>query len=92
MVRLAEGNYSVSLNTNNERSYILNQLLVPPTVLHVIQRDIFVASGGADWVEEVGSIDDIIYALPEGFSNVENGLGYMVGIVSKTIPWENCFR
>lgn len=31
------------------------------------------------------------FMLPGLSSNVENGLGYLVGIVSKTIPWMSCF-
>jgi hypothetical protein len=44
-----------------------------------------------EWNEEIIILDDVLYALPEGISNVENGLGYMFGMVSKTIPYESCF-
>lgn len=56
-----------------------------------VRRQVFVASGGPEWDEDITSLDDLVYALPEGVSNVENGLGYVVGIVSKTIPFESCF-
>ena len=52
----------------------------------------FVANGGPEWSDQFESVDDIIYSLPESFSNVENGLGYLVGIVSKTIRWMSCFE
>lgn len=52
------------------------------------RREIFVASGGPEWNEKLVSIDNLIYALPDGFSNVKNGVGYVIGIVSKTIPYE----
>lgn len=52
------------------------------------ERTIFVAAGGPEWNEEIPSIEDLEYALPETASNIKNGVGYMLGIVSKTIPFE----
>ncbi len=49
---------------------------------------IFIASGGPEWSKEIASLNDVEYALPESTSNVENGLGYVIGIVSKSIPYE----
>jgi hypothetical protein len=74
-------------------NYIRNQLVTSGAgaTIVVISRDIFVASGGPEWNEEIIILDDVLYALPEGISNVENGLGYMFGMVSKTIPYESCF-
>lgn len=50
---------------------------------------IFIAAAGPDY-RYFGSVDDKIIALPEGVSNVENGLGYLGGILSKTIPYKSC--
>lgn len=36
--------------------------------------------------------DEITIAFPGGVSNVENGIGYVGGIVSKTIPYRSCFN
>lgn len=36
------------------------------------------------------NIDDLTYVLPESVSNVENGVGYFLGISSKTIPHRSC--
>jgi len=33
----------------------------------------------------------ILHTIPGGISNIENGTGYVAGIVSKTIPYESCF-
>jgi hypothetical protein len=49
---------------------------------------VFVAAGGPEWDEEIPTIEDLEYALPESASNIKNGVGYMLGIVSKTIPYE----
>ena len=54
----------------------------------VIERNLFVASGGPDWPEFV-SLDRHTIALPDGVSNVENGVGFLGGIISKTFPYIN---
>ncbi len=59
--------------------------------IEFLDHQIFVASGGPDWREDFADLKDIEYSLPEVISNVENGTGYMFGIVSKSIPFENCF-
>ena len=57
----------------------------------VLHREIFVASAGPDW-PFYPDISAETVALPDGVSNVENGVGFVIGIVSRTIPWEiTCF-
>lgn len=58
--------------------------------IEVLHKQVFIASAGTDWIEEIENIGDLEYGLPEGLGNVENGLGYVVGIVSKIIPYKNC--
>lgn len=50
---------------------------------------IFVASAGPDY-HFFPLIDEKAIALPDGVSNIENGLGYVAGIISKTVPYQNC--
>lgn len=66
----------------------------PPPGLSLVgsPRQIFVASGGPEWNEEIPAMNDLIYNLPASFSNVEGGIGYVIGIVSKTIPFKGCFN
>lgn len=65
----------------------------PPAItLSGVPRQIFIASGGPEWNEEISSMGDIVYNLPQSFSNVEGGVGYLIGIVSKTIPFKGCFN
>jgi hypothetical protein len=95
--RIADRAYSVFIDTINEKEKIAGQLLAPSdpdlsVEMEVLQRQIFVASAGPEWIEDIASLDDVSYALPEGLSNVENGVGYMVGVVSKSIPYESCFE
>lgn len=54
-------------------------------------QQIFVASAGPEY-HFFPSIDEKVIALPEGVSNVHNGIGYVAGVVSKTVPYESCFR
>ncbi|MFH5884124.1 hypothetical protein ACG2F4_07420 [Halalkalibaculum sp. DA3122] len=79
------GFHTIELNAIRERT----QIPVAENV-DVQSRYVMVAAGGPEWVEGVDSLDDPTYTLPEGFSNVQNGLGYMVGILSKTTPYEEC--
>lgn len=52
----------------------------------VIERVVFVASGGPGWPEFV-SFDRHTIALPDYLSNIENGVGFFGGIISKTFPY-----
>lgn len=54
----------------------------------VRERNIFVASGGPEWLDFL-SLDKHTIALPDGVSNIENGVGYFGGIISKTFPYIN---
>lgn len=54
-------------------------------------QQIFIASAGPDY-HFFPSIDQKIVALPEGVSNIENGVGYLSGIVSKTVPYQTCME
>lgn len=87
---LTEGDYSVSINTTKEFSTIAEKTLTTPDSLDVLSRKIFVASAGPDWDENLLSLDQLEYALPLINSNVENGVGYIIGIVSKTIDLTHC--
>jgi hypothetical protein len=87
--------HNLFLDTIQEQDQIFDQLTVPPGTrvgFQVLSREIFVAAGGPEWTGEIESMNDLVYALPGSLSNVENGLGYMLGIVSKTIWWESCFQ
>lgn len=50
----------------------------------------FIAAAGPEWNEEIPGIDDLEYFLNEAASNVENGLGYVVGIDSKWVTQRTC--
>lgn len=50
----------------------------------------FIAAAGPEWNEEIPGIDDLEYFRNEAASNVENGLGYVVGIDSKWVTQRTC--
>lgn len=84
--------YVVNINTIRERRKRTE--LFPNAVgaeVELLGRQIFVAAAGPEWDENITSFDDLRYALPDVASNVENGVGYVVGIASKSIPYKNCF-
>ncbi len=88
----ALGEYRLTFDLRGARNGVEGQIEIFPfpanTTVEVLRKELFVASGGPEWIsyEELRSIDDLSYALPEVFANIENGVGYVFGIVSKTIP------
>lgn len=83
--------YIVKLKPDADIREIERQVLLPPNgKLEVVYKQVYVATSGIEWNEEIESLDDVIYALPQTFRNVENGLGYVIGIDSKYIPYEGC--
>jgi len=89
----SRGSYTVQMFPDEEKQQIINQSFVlahPESEVEFLHHQLFVAAGGPEWNDDFAEIDDLVYSLPDGFSNVENGLGYMVGIVSKLFPFESC--
>lgn len=74
-------------NTTEAREHITKNTNGEFTVLH---QQFFVAAGGPGWIDDISSIDDLEYFLDGTASNVENGLGYVVGIDSKWMPFKAC--
>lgn len=84
------GAYRLTIDLRRARRGVEGQMIFFPenTTFEVLEKQLFIASGGPEWIsyDELRSVDDLTYALPEVFSNVENGVGYVFGIVSKSIP------
>lgn len=93
-----EFDYSVDIGNRDAMRYIFGEEAPPPyaTCLigreYVDKRQIFIASGGPEWMDGIEGLEDQVYALPQVLSNVENGVGYVIGIVSKTIPFKTCYN
>lgn len=82
-----DGAWFAFSNTTEERRHITNNTSGDFTVLH---RQFFVAAGGPEWDDKIPSTEDLEYFLDNTASNVENGLGYVVGIDSKFVPYHVC--
>lgn len=50
-----------------------------------VRREIYISAGAPDW-PPFYTMDELALQLPDAFSNVENGVGFVAGIVTKTIP------
>jgi len=58
--------------------------LIP--IRHTIKKnEITVFSAGPDWIH-FSDLDENLISLPEGASNIEGGSGFLIGVISKTIP------
>lgn len=92
--QVSSDSYSVQIFPDDEIEEIIREFIIlsdPDAELEIIHHQIYVAAGGDEWDDNVSLIDDLVYVLPDGFSNIENGLGYMTGIYSKIIPFKSCF-
>jgi len=86
------GEFVLNINTVQERRRVNEQFKPPANAeVELLGRQIFVAVAGPEWDNSIRSFNDLRYALPDEASNVENGVGYVIGIVSKSIPYKNCF-
>ncbi len=54
-----------------------------------IKQEVTVVSGGSDWPDERGLSEEERF-LPGSISNIDHGLGVLVGIVSKRMPLKSC--
>lgn len=83
------GSYSAFSNWEEELEHIEKNVIANSDV-SVIRRQFFLAMGGPEWNENFSSIDDLEYFLDGTGSNVENGLGYVVGIEGKWFEQKVC--
>lgn len=97
-VRKESGNLEIIINPEEDFQFLDNfyHMTPPVGITQYLTSSspygpplIFIASAGPGY-HFFPSIDGKIEALPEGVSNVENGTGYLAGIVSKTIPYKSC--
>lgn len=82
--RTASGDLQIAIDFREDRRELEN-------FSPVFKSQIFIAAANPDFID-FGNIQDRTAALPDGVSNIENGTGYLAGIVSKTIPYESCIR
>lgn len=86
-----DGAFRVVLEPAKEKEQILSQAMLPDNAeMQVLHRQVFVAIAGPEWIDGISSLDDIEYSLPGKYSDIKNGLGYLVGVNSKWIPYKSC--
>ncbi|MGB0346716.1 MAG: hypothetical protein ACPGGA_04470 [Balneolaceae bacterium] len=76
------------LDYNRDIGLIARQF--PDTEWVIEDQQLFVASAGPEWIN-LYEVDEEIYTLAEGVSNIDNGVGFLLGAVTKTVPWQFCF-
>lgn len=82
--------HKILLNPSEAREYL--EIYIEENPYTLMQREVYVASAGPDWHFFPDVFEEVIQ-LPDGISNVENGVGYVVGIISKRVPWiMHCFE
>lgn len=80
--------YDVVIDPDDVQDYF--ERYYPGGIGELVDKEVFVASAGPDW-QSFDSIDEIIATLPNALSNVENGVGFLAGVLSITIPYRSCF-
>jgi len=88
--RSYSGTYTTVVDWENEMAQIQREVGMGAEV-SVVKRQIFAASGGPEWNDNISSINDLEYFLAGYDTNVENGLGYVVGISSKWFRQDTCY-
>ncbi len=83
-VHISPETYRIPINPEFAKQHIMDM----HCDIRVLKREIFIAAGGPDWLDFL-SLDKHTIALPDGVSNIENGVGYFGGIISKTFPYIN---
>jgi hypothetical protein len=82
------GGYAAFANWEKEEEQIKQS--VGAAEIELASRRFFVAAGGPEWDDSLSTIDDLEYFLDGTASNVENGLGYVVGISSGWFRQADC--
>ncbi|MDR8392318.1 hypothetical protein NC796_14285 [Aliifodinibius sp. S!AR15-10] len=80
------GTYLVTVNPYIESDEVKSRLSGGASL---VKKQIYVAAAGTGF-DAFSFEDDPRRNLPEGITNVEHGVGYVAGIVSKTIPYKSC--
>lgn len=75
-----------------ERELTQIEQSVGASEIEIATRQFFVAAGGPEWDDSLSSINDLEYFLDGTGSNVENGLGYVVGISSGWYRQTTCLN
>tara|TARA_R100001143_G_C3359521_1_gene134636 strand:- start:675 stop:1592 length:918 start_codon:yes stop_codon:yes gene_type:complete len=84
------GTYT-TVNDWDRELALIQQEVGMGAVVSVVNRQIFAASGGPEWNDDISSINDLEYFISGNNSNVENGLGYVVGVSIQWFHQDTCY-
>lgn len=87
-VEVYDGSFTAFAPLEDEESRIESS--VGNNEYKVVYKQFFVAAVGPGWNDNISSIEDLEYFISTTSSNVENGLGYIIGIDSKWVPYKVC--
>ena len=87
-VEVYGGSFTIFAPLEDEEGHI--EASVGINDYEVVHRQVFVAAAGPEWDDGISSIDDLEYFINSTSSNVDNGLGYVVGTDSKWLPYRSC--
>lgn len=83
--------YLLVIYPNNDFTYnILRSLsYASQSEIEILETELSVTVAGSDWID-FSELERDVIALPEATSNIENGVGYMVGTLTTKIPYPVC--
>ncbi len=80
------------VDENTHGVYIDRETIANATLgleeIEITNCELYVASAGTDWVD-FSNVDPELLMLPDGITNVESGTGYVIGVSSRAIPYDN---
>lgn len=81
-----------AVGENNHRVFVDKQSILAATRdlegIEVRNCSLYVASAGSDWID-FSSLDPELIALPDGATNISRGTGFLIGINSRSVLYEN---
>ena len=84
------GKYNVQLSKQLDHEIIERRNPTEGLRIRYIKGQIFITSAGDEWIN-FPEMDKELIALPEATTNINDGLGYVVGAAIKIIPYDACF-
>ncbi|MBD3617375.1 MAG: DUF4249 family protein [Gracilimonas sp.] len=82
--------YLLRISPNDDfANEILQTLDAIQPQIEILETNVVIIVAGDDWIN-FSELDREVIALPKETSNIENGVGYLVGTVIKTVPFPVC--
>lgn len=82
--------YLLRISPNDDfANEILKTLDAIQTEIEILETTMVIIVAGDDWID-FADLDREVIALPKETSNIENGVGYLVGTVIKRVPFPVC--